>query len=812
MSTKQPFIGTVLASLLLVSPVQAQGKIGQGDQATASRNQPAAPIIHRRTSMPAGWFKQGQAAGALTDTQVTEARPAAHFDTIGTSSDASSGTSGAAQRLRRMRESVILDTPPPPAEQTAVPAAERTTSSRRQVETPAATIPSTEAGRPPTPAPLTTSNDLGALPTGSTTAAPGTEPLGTQSPEVGVPTGQDVSRSVTPPSETPDASHTNPPAQDEDITDDASASEPPATGVPGSDSTTTDLIPGVDQLPSVMKPRAAAEPSTPESKTGTGTVTSDLASELTTEPMKLIADDHHENPAVSAAPLTTEQLDAQTSGSEPVDMTSNVLIENESPILSVVTRGPKTMVVGKSANYVVDLSNRSDVPAKDVVVRMNVPQWVEIIQQTTSNGAANIHPDDSGNAVLAWRVDRLNGRGHERLMLELVPRGNRPLDLGVTWSFSPAQSVTHIQVQEPKLQLSVVGPQDVLFGETKVYTITVSNPGTGDAENVVLNLLPLVPGEKTAGVRRLGTVAAGSRQTMEVELTARQTGRLEVRAEVSADGGLAARSQQDVLVRRAALEVQVEGPPMKYAGTRARYVVRVANAGDAPAADVVVSANLPAGAKEVTSSDGGSFDPNAGQIQWHLGALRPGAARVYEFECTLMSPGDNRVDLRSVAAGDLSALGSTVTQVESLADLKLIVNDPQGAVAVGAEVVYEVRITNRGTKAAENIQLFGYFSEGIEPIGITGWKGQLNEGEVVLQSIPRLGAGQEMLLRITAQASRSGDHVFRAELECNEPETKLAIEEWTRFYGDRPPERQADSRSSPAARTPVSPQPLRGQH
>src|SRR5690606_18865813 len=124
-------------------------------------------------------------------------------------------------------------------------------------------------------------------------------------------------------------------------------------------------------------------------------------------------------------------------------------------------------------------------------------------------------------------------------------------------------------------------------------------------------------------------------------------------------GGLTARGQQDVLVRRASLEVQVDGPPMKYAGTRARYIVRVTNAGDAAASEVVVSANLPAGAKEVAASDGGSFDPHAGQIQWHLGSLRPGASRVYQFECTLMSPGDNRVDLRSVAAGVLSALGST---------------------------------------------------------------------------------------------------------------------------------------------------------
>ena len=251
---------------------------------------------------------------------------------------------------------------------------------------------------------------------------------------------------------------------------------------------------------------------------------------------------------------------------------------------------------------------------------------------------------------------------------------------------------------------------------------------------------------------------------------------------------------------------------MKCAGTRARYGIRVANTGDAAAADVNAVATLPAGAKEVASSDGGSLDPNTGQMNWHVGELRPGAARVFEVECTLMSPGDNRIDIRTVATGDVSALGSVVTQVESLADLKLSVNDPQGAVAIGSDVVYEVRIMNRGTKEAENIQLFGYFSEGVEPISVGGWRGQVNEGEVVLQAIPRLGAGQEMVIRITAQATKPGDHVFRTELECTAPETKLAVEEWTHFYGDATPAaasepavQQADRRSVPTSALPVKP-------
>jgi hypothetical protein len=536
--------------------------------------------------------------------------------------------------------------------------------------------------------------------------------------------------------------------------------------------------------------------------------------------MKLMASDPSDSEPLSNRRLTAEPLPAsdgvgdgreqpkagRSAASADADM---LLIENLSPVLAVQTRGPRTIVVGKPAAYVVDVANRSDVAAKDVVVRMNIPQWVEVAQQSPTTGAVEVRPDDSGNGVLSWRVDRLNGRTQEKLMLNLIPRGNRALDLGVTWTFSPARSITQIQVQEPKLQLSVVGPQDVMFGDTKVYTITVSNPGTGDAEDVVLNLLPLVPGERTGGVRKLGTIPAGTRQTMDVELTARQTGRLEVRAEVTGDGGLMARGQQEVLVRRAALEVQVEGPPTKYAGTPAHYAVRVTNTGDAVASEVLVMANLPPGAKDVTSSDGGSFDAGAGQVQWNLGMLRPGASRALELTGTLMSAGENRLDVRSIAAGDLNAVGSAVTQVESLADLKLFVNDPPGAVAVGAEVVYEVRIMNRGTKAAENIQVFGYFSEGIEPLGVAGWKGQLNEGEVIMQVIPRLGAGQEMLLRITAQASRAGDHVFRTELECNEPETKLAVEEWTRFYGDEAPTRQADRRRpAPATPVPASAQPV----
>jgi uncharacterized repeat protein (TIGR01451 family) len=300
----------------------------------------------------------------------------------------------------------------------------------------------------------------------------------------------------------------------------------------------------------------------------------------------------------------------------------------------------------------------------------------------------------------------------------------------------------------------------------------------------------------------MGVVKAGARRTIEVELTARQAGRLMVRAQATADGGLQCEGKQDVLVRRANLEVVAAGPPLKYAGTDARYAIRVTNTGDATSRDVTATVSLPMGAKYISSTDAGAHDASTGQVQWSVGALRPGGVRVLELTCMLMSAGKNRIDARVSAEDRLTATGSVTTEVESLADLKLTVNDPQGAVAVGAEMIYEVRIVNRGTKAARNVNVVGYFSEGIEPVGVRGWRADVEVGQVVFDEIPRLAPGQEMVVQVAAQAHRPGDHVFRTELESTDPETKLAIEEWTRFYGEEAePMRQATHDPSVAPNT-----------
>ncbi|MEM7316627.1 MAG: hypothetical protein AAF497_26135 [Planctomycetota bacterium] len=386
--------------------------------------------------------------------------------------------------------------------------------------------------------------------------------------------------------------------------------------------------------------------------------------------------------------------------------------------------------------------------------------------------------------VVSWEIASLPAGGDETLGLRIVPRDSRPFDLAVGWAFAPGQTTAQITVQEPKLELSMNGPEEVEYGETDVYTITLSNPGTGLAENVVLNLLPMTAYQQIAGTRNMGNIKPGERKTLELELTAHQAGQLQVRAMAYADNGLRAEVTQKVQVRRANLEVVVMGPPRNFAATSAVYKVRIENTGDAMAKDMTAVASLPAGARFIQASDAGKFDPQRAQVQWQIGKMRSGGVRVLEMQCELNNAGENRVDIQAQSTHDISVNESIVTMVEALADLKLYVNDPQGAVPVGSESQYEVRIVNRGTKAAENVQVVGYFSDGVEPELIRGGRGEVSTGQVVFDPIQTIAPGQEVVFHITARASEPGNHVFRAEMQCRIPETRLATEEWTRYYKD----------------------------
>ncbi|MEM8946028.1 MAG: hypothetical protein AAGD11_12700, partial [Planctomycetota bacterium] len=464
---------------------------------------------------------------------------------------------------------------------------------------------------------------------------------------------------------------------------------------------------------------------------------------------------------------------------------TGILQTTQQPVIVSHVEGPRSILVGREATYQVTLENTSSTAAKNVAAEISVPEWAELVDAMSTSGVVERSGNGAITGALEWKLSDLPARASQALRLRLIPRSGRPLQLGVRWSQAPVQSQAVVEVQEPKLELAISGPQEVRFGKPQRYRLTLRNPGTGTTEGVSLRLVPPGGDENSATTQQIGSLKAGEVRDIDLELTAREAGELLIRADAVADGGLNAETTKTVLCRKPELKVDWRGPDKKYAGTVAAYYFRVSNPGTAATDPVDMSVKLPAGTEFISASEGFSVDATTGVINWSLAALDAGEEQFMQLRCKIARPGANDF-LVSANCNDSDLQDSKAfqTEVVALADLKLEVSDPQGPLPLGESVVYEIRVRNRGTTGAEHINIVGLFSEGIDPTTVEGAQYTVRDGRVSFHPIKSLPAGREVVLRIHAEANQAGTHIFRTEVTCPKLDIKLAAEETTRFFED----------------------------
>jgi uncharacterized membrane protein len=469
----------------------------------------------------------------------------------------------------------------------------------------------------------------------------------------------------------------------------------------------------------------------------------------------------------------------------------DMTITAHSPQLRLDMVGPQSIAVNKPAAYVINLMNEGDAAATDVQLRLEIPGFVEVKSSEATSGEARLQADAAGSRFV-WNVPRVEARGAQTLRLQLIATEGQPFELGMEWICRPTTTRAAISVRQPRLEVSLAGPADMIFGEEKPFSLTVSNPGTGVAENVTVSLA-----SGAAGAQRIdvGTVRAGEQKEIPLNIVAGEAGEMELRAVAQGDGGLTAEALGKVIVRRAELALTVEAPRLKYAGTDAVYVVTLANSGNAAAEEAIVSVTLPSGAKYLGGIEGASASGST--VKWRLATLPAGTQRAFQIQCQLNAAGVNRLTAQAGSKSGNAATGMAETQVEAVADLKLVVNDPAGASPVGEDIEYEVKVMNRGTQAARQVRIVMQFSTGVEPVEFSGGQGKLVPGQVVCEPLPMLEAGEQVIVKVKARASQAGTHQYRVEVTSGEADARAVSEGTSKFYLDSLP----PSATSSAART-----------
>jgi uncharacterized repeat protein (TIGR01451 family) len=470
---------------------------------------------------------------------------------------------------------------------------------------------------------------------------------------------------------------------------------------------------------------------------------------------------------------------------------TGLLFERHNPILNVRTIGPRRLVVDKESEYIVLIDNLGKAKAAEVVVKIELPRWADVMGSDASLGKMESKQSRNGLRQFEWHVGNLAAGANEKLVLRIVPRANRPIDMGVSWNFKPPASQTVIEVQQPKMEIRLKGDREVLFGKSNSFKLEISNTGNGIAEDVSITLMPIAVGTGRPATHKLGSFPPGKKMVLDVSLTARQVEGLAVRVDLRNEGKICAKLNERIHVRKPELEMSADGPNMQYVGAIATYRIRLRNTGNVDVQNLNVSAQIPEEAKYLDSDNDGQFIKDEGKVVWTLPSIALENEKILELKCELVKAGFNRIDVKTTGDEELQVSTAVGTNVEAMADLTLDVIDPSGPIQVGKEAVYQLRICNRGSKQAERVEAVAYFSEGIEPVAVSGGSHKLGAGQVIFDGIGTLEAGEEIIYEITARADTNGNHRFRAEVHCRPLNVKLVSEETTHFYSgtfvaDRP--------------------------
>jgi hypothetical protein len=463
------------------------------------------------------------------------------------------------------------------------------------------------------------------------------------------------------------------------------------------------------------------------------------------------------------------------------------------PIISLETSGPLELSRNRPATFVIHVTNVGDYLVDDSLVVVSLPEHLEFVQSAPP-------PTEQRGRELFYRVGSLEVKQKRKIAVATLPTRKGTASLAARLHMA-ASSHLAVEVREPALQLSVVGPEQAMYGGELVHKVRVTNTGDGPVDHVhVRQVLPegVVTHAGNGSPSEVGRLEAGESQEVYFPVLVKSTGRLAFQFLATADG-IEKSATAHVEVQRPALDVQLEGPRVTYLKRDATYSIYLSNSGDAPAENVHVKLDLPKGVKVTALDRPAQYDQRAHELVWIFPVVAPGERETMRLKIVPDQQGAQPYRLVTTADGGLSGHAEQVTEVLSRPDLRIQIAPGSGPIHVGEEGDIAVDVVNQGSQPANNVKVQVTLCDSLDAV-------QSNDyqilGKQVRFSTLSLEPGQQRVLRVRATGNRHGEFVVRATLQSDTSIHELISETNVFIYGNSEPGPIAD-RQPDVAPTPI---------
>ncbi|MBN2450077.1 MAG: DUF11 domain-containing protein [Lentisphaeria bacterium] len=437
---------------------------------------------------------------------------------------------------------------------------------------------------------------------------------------------------------------------------------------------------------------------------------------------------------------------------------------------------PEVVNVGQDFEYHIKVTNLTACELDEVVV-------TETIAQGLNYKSSDPNASRSGD-LLTWNLGTLPGNSTRILKVRAAANGPGTFTDCARVTYKEKLCIT-VKAVEPKLTLDKSAPAEVLLCDIIPLKLTVTNPGSGVANNVVITD-PLPAGLKTVDGQtnvtiNVGNLNPGESKSYTVNTQATRTGSFENKAVAKADGGLSDDAASTTVVKQPVLTITKTADQTVYEGRPINYKVTVTNKGDAVAANTVLTDTLPSGVSFVSATDGGQAA--GGMITWNLGSMAPNASKTVGITVKAVSQGTvvNRAETKAVCAAAVAATAQTV--VKGIPAVLLEVIDLEDPIEVGGQETYVITVTNQGSMADTNIAITCTLEDSQSYVSSSGATQATATGQTVrFAPLASLAPKAKAEWRVVVKATKAGDVRFSVEMNTAQLQRPVNETESTNQY------------------------------
>ena len=401
---------------------------------------------------------------------------------------------------------------------------------------------------------------------------------------------------------------------------------------------------------------------------------------------------------------------------------------------------------GDKVDYTVTVTNDGMGDAKDVVVRDVLGEGLKFVSATGN------YSFDEVTRTVTWIVDLAKGESKVfSVIATVVGYGN------VTNSLVVGNKTAGVNVTVPEIipdkTANISNPN---FGDNVNYTVTVTNDGIGDANNVVITDVldkglkflnatgNFTYDEKTGTITWTVDLAKGETKTFNVNVTVLGYGVLPNTVAVGNKTAV-----RNITVPEIITVKEVNSSDI-HIGDEITYTITVSNSGKINATNVVIRDILPEGLKFINASNGGVYDPVTGIITWILNITANSTVDLTADVCVNKSGNiTNTVNVGNKTSNCTIESGDIV-------DLEIHIVADKSEIYVGDNIVYTVTVINNGPSDAINTIANILIPNALSILSYNATKGtfDITSGN---WSIGNLTNGEKVVLTFVAKALNEGN-------------------------------------------------------